>query len=80
MDDNSILKKVSDLTDEEKSLEDSHLHEPLSKEKLERLHAIDVELDQLWDLLRRRRASRAAGINPDVEGVRPESVVENYEQ
>jgi len=47
---------------------------------LERLHAIDVELDQLWDLLRRRRASRAAGINPDVEGVRPESVVENYEQ
>jgi hypothetical protein len=80
MDDGTILQKVSDLTEEEKSLEDSHEHEPLSKEKLARLRAIEIELDQCWDLLRRRRARRAAGLDPDDEGVRSEGVVENYEQ
>ena len=80
MDDSTILQKVSNLTDEEKRLEDSHIEEPLSKEKLARLRAIEIELDQLWDLLRRRRARRAAGLNPDGEGVRSESIVENYEQ
>ena len=80
MDDSIILQKVSELTDEEKRLEDSHEHEPLTGEKLARLRAIEVELDQCWDLLRRRRARRAAGLNPDGEGVRPESIVENYEQ
>jgi hypothetical protein len=80
MDDSIILQKVSDLTDEEKRLEDSHEHEALSGEKLARLRAIEIELDQCWDLLRRRRARRAAGLNPDGTGVRSESVVENYEQ
>jgi hypothetical protein len=47
---------------------------------LARLRAIEIELDQCWDLLRRRRARRAAGLNPDGTGVRSESVVENYEQ
>ena len=59
MDDSIILQKVSDLTDEEKRLEDSHEHEALSGVKLARLRAIEIELDQCWDLLRRRRARRA---------------------
>jgi hypothetical protein len=80
MDDSTILQKVSDLTEEEKRLEESHELEALSKEQVARLHAIEVELDQCWDLLRRRRARRVAGLNPDGEGVRSESVVENYEQ
>jgi hypothetical protein len=80
MDDSTILQRVSELTDEETRLEESHVHEKLSTEKLARLHAIEVELDQCWDLLRRRRARRAAGLNPDGEGVRPSDVVEGYEQ
>ncbi|MFZ1063859.1 MAG: DUF2630 family protein [Acidimicrobiales bacterium] len=80
MDDSIILQKVTDLTEEEQSLEASHEHQPLSKEQLARLRAIEIELDQCWDLLRRRRARRAAGLNPDDERLRPESIVENYEQ
>jgi len=49
MDDSIILQKVSDLTEEERSRE-SHELEPLSKEKLARLRAIEIELDQCWEL------------------------------
>jgi hypothetical protein len=45
-----------------------------------RLAAIEVELDQCWDLLRQRRAKREFGDNPDEASVRPPDIVENYEQ
>ena len=45
---------------------------------LDRLQAINVKLDQCWDLLRQRRALREYGRNPDEAEVRPPSVVENY--
>lgn len=41
---------------------------------------LDVELDQLWDLLRQRRALREAGGDPGEAHVRPAAVVEGYEQ
>lgn len=44
------------------------------------LHHLEVKLDQLWDLLRRRRAIRAAGGDPSPETLRDESTVENYRQ
>ena len=40
--------------------------------------AIKVELDQLWDLLRQRRALRAAGRNPDDARMRDSETVERY--
>lgn len=40
----------------------------------------DIELDQLWDLLRQRRARRAAGADPAAVHLRPAAVVERYEQ
>ena len=43
-----------------------------------RLAAIKVELDQLWDLLRRREAAKNAGRNPDDEQLRGEGTVEGY--
>ena len=43
-----------------------------------RLKEITVELDQLWDLLRQRRALREFGKNPDDAEVRPAKTVENY--
>jgi hypothetical protein len=39
-----------------------------------------VQLDQCWDLLRQRRARRAAGQDPDAAAVRPADVVEHYQQ
>ena len=43
-----------------------------------RLAQIKVELDQLWDLLRQRRALRAAGRNPDEAELRDSDTVERY--
>ncbi len=52
----------------------------LSPDEAERLKAIEVTLDQLWDLLRQRRALRGAGRDPDQAGIRPEGTVEEYRQ
>lgn len=45
-----------------------------------RLEEIRIDLDQLWDLLRQRRALRAAGQNPDGAHERSRKVVERYWQ
>jgi hypothetical protein len=39
---------------------------------------IEAELDQCWDLLRRREAAREAGRNPDEAKVRSQATVEGY--
>jgi hypothetical protein len=80
MDDSELVRRIGELTDEEHRLELSHAGSALSGEELERLRSIEVALDQCWDLLRQRRARREAGQNPDQAQVRPESVVENYQQ
>ena len=43
-----------------------------------RLAELRVELDQLWDLLRRRRALRAAGQDADDAKIRDPGTVEGY--
>lgn len=76
MEDGQVLRHIKELTEEEKTLYgQGHMNRP---EDLHRLHKINVELDQCWDLLRQRRALRDASANPDVAAVRPESVVENF--
>jgi hypothetical protein len=80
MDDNTILQRVSDLSEEELRLEAHQEKSQLSQEDHERMKAIEIELDQCWDLLRRRRARRHAGLDPDDETVRPAEVVEKYLQ
>ena len=80
MDDDNIAARISKLSEEEHHLELSHQGQPLSDSELARLRAIEVSLDQCWDLLRQRRARRAAGQDPDQASVRPESVVEGYRQ
>lgn len=55
-------------------------HGGLSDEQRARMHALTVQLDQCWDLLRQRRARRATGQNPDDAQERPESVVEHFKQ
>jgi hypothetical protein len=43
-----------------------------------RLDSIRVELDQLWDYLRQRRALREAGQDPDEAQMRDSGTVEDY--
>jgi hypothetical protein len=80
MDDVEIVRRISELTEEEHRLERSHIGEGLSDGERERLRAVEVALDQCWDLLRQRRARRSAGQDPDEATVRTESVVESYRQ
>ncbi|HEX6422915.1 MAG TPA: DUF2630 family protein [Acidimicrobiales bacterium] len=79
MDDADIVRRISDLADEEHQLEQAH-GRALSDDELDRLRAVEVALDQCWDLLRQRRARRNAGQDPDEATVRPEEVVERYQQ
>jgi hypothetical protein len=43
-----------------------------------RLEAVKIELDQLWDYLRQRRALRDAGQDPDGAKIRDANTVERY--
>jgi hypothetical protein len=80
MDDAEIVGRISELADEEHALERSHAGDGLADDDLARLRAIEVALDQCWDLLRQRRARRESGQNPDDAGVRSEGVVGGYQQ
>ena len=80
MDDQEIVRRINELADEEHSLERTHAGTGLAGDELARLQAIEVALDQCWDLLRQRRARRATGQDPDDAQVRPEGVAEGYQQ
>src|SRR6478752_3600398 len=80
MNDAEIVTRVGELSEEEHRLQRSHAGAPLDAEQLERLQSIEVALDQCWDLLRQRRARRDAGQDPDAAEVRPERIVEGYQQ
>ena len=77
--DQDILKHVNELVAEEKDLRDKLQHHEIDEtEEHHRLKALEVQLDQCWDLLRQRRALRASGGDPESASVRPEGEVEGY--
>jgi hypothetical protein len=83
MDDASILSRIESLVAEEHSLqgreEADAAQDDLAADR-ERLDRVSVELDRCWDLLRQRRARRAAGEDPDEAEARDEGTVEKYLQ
>ena len=78
MDDLELIHRISALVDEEHELERSGGE--LETDQLDRLKALEVQLDQCWDLLRRRRARRRAGEDPDEVEPRDADTVEHYQQ
>jgi hypothetical protein len=81
MDDKAILARIHELVDDEHSLRAQVQKGELSTdEERSRLTEAEIELDRLWDLLRRRRAARANGTDPDALEERPASEVEGYIQ
>ncbi|HKY15751.1 MAG TPA: DUF2630 family protein [Microthrixaceae bacterium] len=80
MDDAELVARIGQLADEEHALERSHAGDGLDDAESARLREIEVALDQCWDLLRQRRARRDAGEDPDEAMIRPEDMVEEYEQ
>ena len=76
-DDNNIFTKIDALVAEEHELRAKAVAE-LSADDHERIAALDVRLDQCWDLLRQRRAKREYGENPDTAQARSADTVEGY--
>jgi uncharacterized protein DUF2630 len=84
MSDESIAARIEGLVAEEHDLRSREQTDSADAEALadetERLRALEVELDRCWDLLRRRRALREAGGDPDQAKARDADTVERYQQ
>ena len=80
MDDKQVMNRIGALVEEEHTLERQATGDGLDEAQQARLHEVEVQLDQCWDLLRQRRARRNAGQDPDAASVRPEGTVEGYLQ
>lgn len=74
--DQTVLAHIKELADEEHRLYEKG---NLSEAEQDRLKAINVALDQYWDLLRQRRAKEEYGQNPDDAELRRPGIVEKYE-
>ena len=84
MSDESIADRIERLVAEEHELRQREAADSSAEESLEddreKLHAVQVELDRCWDLLRQRRALRDAGADPKQAHARDEKTVEGYLQ
>jgi uncharacterized protein DUF2630 len=84
MSDESITARIERLVEEEEQLrgreQTDRSDSDALDEETERLRAVEVELDQCWDLLRQRRALRDAGADPSQAQAREAGTVERYQQ
>jgi hypothetical protein len=77
--DEGVHDHIAALVAEEKALrEQLQAGEITRDEEHARLGALEVQLDQAWDLLRQRKALRETGGTPDDASERSASVVESY--
>jgi Protein of unknown function (DUF2630) len=82
VEDADIVHRIGELAEEERRLEEAHAvtDQGLNEDERERLDRLQLTLDQLWDLLRQRRALRRAGRDPDDAEERSGDTVEHYWQ
>ena len=81
MDDKTVLSRIHGLVEEEHQLRQQLGKGQISSdEEHARLKELEEALDQCWDLLRRRRAAREAGHDPNSEQAHSVSEVEGYLQ
>lgn len=78
-DDAAIHAHITSLVDEEHELRRRLKAGDITRdEEHARLAAVEVELDQAWDLLRQRDAKRQYADDPDTARERSPDTVENY--
>lgn len=81
MDDVDVIRNIDELVEREHELRHRHgAGEALTVDERAELERLEVQLDQCWDLLRRRRARRNSGEDPDATSVRDADTVEHYQQ
>lgn len=84
LNDEQVQARIEELEREERKLRTDEVEaaeadadEQVARDA-QRLEAIRLELDQLWDYLRQRRALRNAGQDPDNAQLRDPGTVERY--
>jgi len=78
-DDRSIHEQITTAIEEERTLRSDLAAGRISHEQEHaRIAELERQLDQLWDLLRRRDAERSIGHDPSDVRPRPEDQVEGY--
>ena len=77
MSDNDLLDRIRNLVDEEHRLR-ADPGSPDDPTAQARITSLEQQLDQCWDLLRRRRAATEFGADPGAAQARPISEVEGY--
>ena len=81
MADLDLFHRINELSSEEEQLYASASDgSGLNDDERARLDAIKIELDRCYDLLHRRQAREAAGLDPDEAEERTARTVEGYEQ
>ena len=75
-----ILDWIRRLTAEKDSLRRSHQGRPMSSADLTRLHQCESALDKSWDLVRQRRARRAAGQGWDDLSQRVDELLDSHDR
>ena len=80
MNDPQIHQSIEQLVAEEHELWERESSGNATDDDRRRMQAVQLSLDQCWDLLRQRRALRNAGLDPDLARERPADVVEGYQQ
>jgi Protein of unknown function (DUF2630) len=78
VEDQEVIDRIELLAEEEHLLFAKESRGEASTRERERLREIELQLDQLYDLLRQRRARRAAGLDPDEARPRDPDIVEGY--
>lgn len=78
MEDERVIDRINELAREEHELWEREGRGEVSEGDRERLKALEVTLDQCWDLLHQRRARRRAGLDPGEARVRDPNTVEGY--
>ena len=74
MDDRDLIERITQLVAKEQQLQRTLDHDPAQ------LQEVEVTLDQLWDLLRRRRSQEEFGRDATEEEPRDAGTVEGYIQ
>lgn len=80
MADEDIQGVIEELVAEEHRLLGAGEERTLTDDEHARLRDVQVQLDRFWDLLRQRRAERAAGREPGDASIRDAGTVEGYMQ
>jgi len=78
MKDEEVIGRINELAHEEHEFFERESRGEVTEAERERMKRLEVTLDQCWDLLHQRRASRSAGLDPDEAKVRDERTVEGY--